>query len=111
MKSKKEATDVAKSICTEQWKTAHDIASVRALNSAFEDCQEGPSYDLGESRIQIIASVMTSHLLHRSHMAACGNFPLVDWFTREVNEAMHIHCGPRYITTVIYRQFSWESIT
>lgn len=30
-----------------QWKTAHDICSIEALNIAFEDCREGDSYDLG----------------------------------------------------------------
>ncbi|THH26462.1 hypothetical protein EUX98_g7717 [Antrodiella citrinella] len=31
---------------TAQWKTAHDVCSMEALNTAFEDCQDGDAYDL-----------------------------------------------------------------
>ena len=32
---------------TYQWKAAHDICSIEALNTAFEDCRDGEAYDLG----------------------------------------------------------------
>ncbi|TCD64663.1 60S ribosomal protein L7 [Steccherinum ochraceum] len=31
---------------TAQWKAAHDICSIEALNTAFEDCREADAYDL-----------------------------------------------------------------
>lgn len=33
---------------TAQWKAAHNICSIEALNTAFEDCRDGEAYDLGE---------------------------------------------------------------
>jgi len=35
-------------ILTARWQTAHEMCSLVACNMAFEDCQEGDAYDLGE---------------------------------------------------------------
>jgi hypothetical protein len=40
--------DIVKESLTARWEVAHDICSVAACNQAFEDCQEGKTYDLGE---------------------------------------------------------------
>ena len=37
-----------KDLCTIRWQTAHDITSLKACCDAFEACQEGDVYDLGE---------------------------------------------------------------
>ncbi|KAF5381080.1 hypothetical protein D9615_004015 [Tricholomella constricta] len=40
------AQDEEKYNLTMRWKTAHDICSLSACNKAFEDCQDGETYDL-----------------------------------------------------------------
>jgi hypothetical protein len=46
--AKASTIEAEKDALTEQWKTAHDVCSVSALNFAFEDCKENDTtYDLG----------------------------------------------------------------
>lgn len=33
---------------TSRWQTAHDMCSLVTCNTAFEDCKEGETYDLGK---------------------------------------------------------------
>ena len=47
-RSKTTTSEAEKDALTEQWRTAHDLCSVAALDSAFEDCRDDDmTYDLG----------------------------------------------------------------
>lgn len=50
-RSRTEEDETSKRALAARWKTAHDMCSVAALNSAFEDCRDGDGYDLGKSHI------------------------------------------------------------
>ncbi|GJE87143.1 hypothetical protein PsYK624_032260 [Phanerochaete sordida] len=45
-RSQAEDEESSKRALTARWKTAHDMCSVVALNSAFDDCRDGDAYDL-----------------------------------------------------------------
>lgn len=45
-RSRTEQDEVSQRTFAARWRTAHDMCSVMALNSAFEDCRDGDSYDL-----------------------------------------------------------------
>ena len=52
-RSRIEEDEQTRNVLTARWKTAHDLCSIVALNSAFEDCRDDDSYDLGELNPQI----------------------------------------------------------
>ena len=109
-KARKEANETAKNAFTEQWKTAHDIASLRALNSAFEDCQEGPHYSLGKYYTHPSHLFMRSHLLHRGYMAAGWDLSLDNWPAREANEAVRVYCRPQHFAPATHGRLSGEDV-
>ncbi|EKM55338.1 uncharacterized protein PHACADRAFT_255893 [Phanerochaete carnosa HHB-10118-sp] len=45
-RSRTEDDETSKRALTARWRTAHDMCSVAAFNSAFEDCKDGDNYDL-----------------------------------------------------------------
>jgi hypothetical protein len=48
MKMLRTENNTDKEILAARWQTAHEICSLAACNTAFQDCREGDAYDLGK---------------------------------------------------------------
>jgi hypothetical protein len=48
-----------------RWNTVHDLCTMTAYNSAFEDCREGDGYDIGELHLLLVMDFTNRSLYKR----------------------------------------------
>lgn len=109
-RSHTEEDGAAKTVLTARWKTAHDMCSVVALNSAFEDCRDDDSYDLGEPHTCASREIQTETYPRRC-LAASWPQPLASWSIGEAVKAMRIYRGPGNVYSArLCSRKSWKAV-